>query len=179
MNLKLGEVVLRRPEPRDIEALLVQKNDPEIALQLGGFHAGYSRADLVEWIERHRSLKDEVLWVIAAAGDDTCLGHVGLYQIDQRVRTAEFAIMIGERKAQGRGLGRAVTRAVLEFGFAMLNLNRISLSLLSNNTRALRLYESLGFRHEGTLRQAQFKSGHYLDVELMSILREEFNGHST
>jgi len=179
VNLQLGEVVLRRPEPRDIEALLGQKNDAEIALQLGGFHPGYSRADLVEWIERHRSFRDEVLWVIAAVGDDACLGHVGLYQIDQRVRTSEFAIMIGERTAQGRGLGRVVTQAVLEFGFAMLNLNRVSLSLLSNNTRARRLYEGLGFRHEGTLRQAQFKSGHYLDVELMSILREEFHGRTT
>jgi len=174
MRIVLGDVFLRRPEPRDADALVAQKNDPEVALQLGGFSRGYSHADVVEWVERHRKAADEALWVIAEAANDRCLGHVGLYRIDHRVRSAEFAIMIGDRQVQGRGLGKLVTRAVLAYGFEMLNLNRIDLNFLATNVRARHLYEGLGFKHEGTLRQAQFKSGKYVDVEVMSILRDEF-----
>jgi RimJ/RimL family protein N-acetyltransferase len=175
MNHFLDDVVLRRPETKDLEALYRQKNDPEVAEQLGGFSRGYSRADIVDWLERHRRASDEVLWAIADAQDDACLGHAGLYRIDHRVRSAEFAIMIGERAAQGRGLGKKITQFALRYGFEDLNLHRIELSFLSSNDRARRLYEGVGFKEEGVLRAAQYKAGRYLDVVLMSILRNEFN----
>lgn len=171
--IALGEVVLRRPEMEDVEALYHQKNDPAVASLLGGFSTGYSREDLRRWVEAHRTRADEVLWVIASAEDGRCLGHVGLYQIDHRIRSAEFAIMLGDRAAQGRGLGRLCTRFMVEYGFRELNLNRISLQVLATNERALGLYRSLGFREEGRLREAQYKGGTYIDVVMMGILRSE------
>jgi RimJ/RimL family protein N-acetyltransferase len=173
MFLALEDVNLRKPEPKDGEALYSQKNDPEVASRLGGFALGYSRADIAEWIERHRKTGNEIIWTIARRSDDACLGHVGLYNIDQRVRIAEFAIMIGDASARGHGLGTRVTRKVLDYGFDMLNLNRIELSFLSNNEPARRLYEGLGFVHEGVKRQAQFKLGQPIDVVLMSLLASE------
>lgn len=172
--IRLGEVVLRRPEPEDIEALYQQKNDPEIASLLGGFSNGYSREDLRRWMESHRARSDEVLWVIALPDGDRCLGHVGLYQIDYRIRSAEFAIMLGDRSVWGRGLGKRCTQFMVEYGFRNLNLNRVSLQVLASNPRALQLYRSLGFREEGCLRQAQFKNGEYIDVILLSVLSSEF-----
>lgn len=175
MNHRLDDVMLRRPEPRDIEALYQQKNDPEVAALLGGFSMGYARQDISDWIERHRKRADEAVWVMADAETDRCLGHVGLYQIDNRVRTAEFAIMLGDKDSWGRGIGKRATRFAISYGFAWLNLNRIHLSYIASNARAGRLYEGLGFKQEGVLRQAQFKDGRFLDVILMSLLRSEFD----
>jgi RimJ/RimL family protein N-acetyltransferase len=172
MNFSMGDFTLRRPEPADIDALYIQKNDPEVARLLGGFSTGYSREDLRHWMEHHRTRRDEVLWTIAAA-DGACLGHVGLYGIDYRIRTAEFAIMIGERSAQGKGIGRRCTTFVVEYAFSQLNLNRVSLQVLESNERAIKLYRSVGFIEEGRLRQAQYKDGRYLDVVVMSVLRSE------
>jgi ribosomal-protein-alanine N-acetyltransferase len=174
MNYSVGEFVLRRPEPSDIEALYVQKNDPEIAALLGGFGMGYSVADLHDWVEYHRKRADEVVWAIVERATGKCVGHVGLYQIDHRVRDAEFAIMLGDRAAWGRGLGRGCTRFAVDYGFRQLNLNRVHLSVLATNERAIRLYHSLGFRDEGCLRQAQFKNGQYIDVLLMGMLASEY-----
>lgn len=179
MNHRLEDVVLRRPEPKDLEALYQQKNDPDVARLLGGFSTGYSRADIADWIEHHRKLSDEVLWLIVGAEEDRCLGHVGLYQIDYRIGRAEFAIMLGDKSAWGHGIGKKVSHFALSYGFEMLNLNRIELNFLETNTRARKLYESLGFRQEGVLRQAQFKDGRHINVVLMSILQSEFRGHQT
>lgn len=173
MNLKVGDVLLRRPEPKDVAALYAQKNDPEVANLLGGFTLGYSRADIVAWVERHRNTPNEALWTIADL-DDRCLGHVGLYRIGNRVRSAEFAIMLGDKASWGRGIGKAVTSFVVDYGFRMLNLNRIELSCLASNGRAQRLYARLGFRVEGTQRQAQFKDGQFIDVVLMAVLASEW-----
>lgn len=171
--------LLRKPEPRDVEALYQQKNDPEVASLLGGFTTGYSREDLSRWVEYHRTRAGEALWVIAKADTDRAVGHVGLYEIDHRIRTAEFAIMLGDKSAWGKGLGRACTEFAVRYGFEQLNLNRVSLQVLATNTRARGLYESIGFVVEGTLRQAQFKDGAYVDVILMSILRSEHGGDGT
>lgn len=173
MNLVVGSVILRRPEPSDAKALYDQKNDPLVANRLGGWTVGYSIEDINNWISNRQVPGADILWVIADAAADDCMGHVGLYRIDHRVRKAEFGIMLGDSAIWGKGLGRDVSQRVLEYGFDMLNLQRIELSVLGPNEVAQRLYESLGFRQEGLLRRSQYKEGRYLDVVLMALLREE------
>jgi len=170
-------VRLRKPEPSDVDALFVQKNDPEIGALLGGFTKGYTRSDLLRWVEAHAQARDEALYVIADA-ENRCLGHVGLYKIDHRVRSAEFAILLGEKKVWGTGLGRACTAFMLRFGFVDLALHRIYLEVLETNERARRLYDSLGFVHEGTLRHAQWKGGRHLDVHMMAILEHDWRSRN-
>jgi RimJ/RimL family protein N-acetyltransferase len=174
MRLVIEDIVLRRPEERDLPKLYEFKNDPLVASALGGFSTGYSSCDMNAWLASHQGRKDEVLWTIADKNTDDCLGHVGLYCLDHRIRSAEYAIMIGEESARGRGLGKLVTLEVLSYGFKWLNLNRIELSVLSNNEAALRLYKAVGFVHEGTRRQAQYKDGVYLDLHVMGLLRSEY-----
>jgi RimJ/RimL family protein N-acetyltransferase len=172
MRRTVGEFYLRKPERGDVDALYVFKNDIEIALQLGGFTHGYSKDDLAKWVDYHSTASNEVFWIIADS-TDRAVGHVGLYKIDHRIRSAEFAILLGDSTIQGKGLGRSCTRYMVQYGFQQLNLNRIALEVLESNERALRLYRSLGFREEGRLRQAQFKNGKYIDVLLMSLLEGE------
>lgn len=171
---RAGDVMLRRPEPKDLDALYVQKNDPELGALLGGFHRGYSRADLQAWLEAHRTARDEVLWAIADPRSDACLGHVGLYKIDHRVGTAEFAILLGARPWWGKGVGKACTAFAVSYAFAQLNLRRVYLEVLATNDRAAALYRKLGFKDEGRLRQHQFKNGSYVDVLLMGLMRDEW-----
>lgn len=171
MHIDLGMVRLRKPEPSDVDALFAQKNDPEVAALLGGFTKGYSRADIERWIESHSAAKDEALYVIVDR-EGNCLGHVGLYNIDHRVRSAEFAIMVGDKRAWAKGVGRLCTKWAVDFGFRELALRRIYLNVLESNVRARKLYESLGFVQEGCLRQAQWKAGGWVNVIVMALLAE-------
>jgi RimJ/RimL family protein N-acetyltransferase len=45
----------------------------------------------------------------------------------------------------------------------------------SDNPRAISSYEKAGFTHEGRYRQGAYKKGKYIDILLMSILRDEWN----
>ena len=178
MNFQVGAFILRRPELYDLEQLYKQKNSPEIAEMLGGFSIGYSIADLKEWLEYHRQRKDEALWIIAEFETNRCVGQVGLYKIDHRVRNAEFGIIIGDRTLWGKGLGHAFTKFALNYGFQELNLNRIYLTVLETNMKAIKLYRSFGFREEGRLRQAQYRRGMYVDVIIMGLLRLEYEAEA-
>jgi RimJ/RimL family protein N-acetyltransferase len=174
MRIQTSLAILRRPEPTDGEKIWEYRNDPDVVRQLGGFSPGMSMKDVLEWIERHRNRTDEIIWVIADREDSACLGHVGLYRLDYRLQLGEFAICIGAKSWWGKGLGKEVTAAVVAYGFNDLHLEQIRLSVLETNQRAIRLYESLGFQHDGRLRQNQFRDGQYVDSMLMSLLKREW-----
>ena len=53
-------------------------------------------------------------------------------------------------------------------------MERVTLDHYAGNRRGAALYERLGFKDEGTARNAAKKDGKYYDLHLMSILRSEF-----
>jgi RimJ/RimL family protein N-acetyltransferase len=173
--LKVESYLLRKPEPKDLEFFYVAKNNIDITNLLGGFNRGLSQKDLEQWLESHRLNQNDLLLTIADV-DDNAVGQIGLYKIDHRIGMAEFAIMIGIKDLWGQGLGKKLTRRMMEYAFDSLNLQRVYLEVLENNHRAYQLYESLGFKLEGRLRRAQYKQGQYLDVILMGLLKEDYVG---
>lgn len=83
-------------------------------------------------------------------------------------------IFIAEKQYWNQGYGSEAVRMLLKHGFDTLNLNRIFLRVFEDNPRAIRAYEKVGFVHEGRLRKAKYRDGQYLDILLMSVLREEW-----
>jgi RimJ/RimL family protein N-acetyltransferase len=67
-------------------------------------------------------------------------------------------------------------RTLCRFGFRHMNLQRIELNVFSVNPRALRVYERVGFKVEGTRRRSQFVGGRYVDSFVMGLLSEELAG---
>lgn len=173
MSIIVEDIILRCLEPKDVKCLYEYRNDCEVTQYLGGFSSGYSEKDLQEWIEFHRNRNDEIIWAIAEMDGDVCIGHVGFYNIDHRIRSAEIAIMIGEKSFWNKGIGKRVVSTVVEYGFKQLNLHRMYLSSLKNNERAINLYKKLGFKCEGTIRDGQYRDGQYMDIVMMGILENE------
>ena len=53
-------------------------------------------------------------------------------------------------------------------------MHMVYLEVLESNDRAIHVYERLGFRIDGRLRQRIFRNGTYEDSILMSLLRSEY-----
>lgn len=103
------------------------------------------------------------------------MGQTNLFMVDNTARKAELAIVLKEDCA-GRGYGYEALRLLLAFAFDQMNLHRVYLKVHSDNERAIALYEKLGFRHEGRLRDELYRDGKYMDVICMGILKGEFRG---
>jgi RimJ/RimL family protein N-acetyltransferase len=69
-----------------------------------------------------------------------------------------------------QGLGRALVSALLDWADSS-GLVRTALEVVETNTGAIRLYESLGFEHEGRLRCRRKHGAEYLDNHLMARIR--------
>ena len=76
----------------------------------------------------------------------------------------------GRGSTGGRGNGRALLEALLGWADAR-GLVRVALEVVETNTRAIRLYESLGFEHEGRLRCRRKHGALYLDSHQMARVR--------
>lgn len=74
----------------------------------------------------------------------------------------------------GQGLGRRILHEVLRIAFDELHGHRLFLDIFEDNTRARHLYESLGFRHEGTLREADRRDDSWCTLCLISMLESEY-----
>jgi len=55
-----------------------------------------------------------------------------------------------------------------------MNINKIKLDVYSFNIRAIKCYEKLGFKQEGTLRKEIFREGKYHDILVYGMFRDEF-----
>ena len=65
-------------------------------------------------------------------------------------------------------------KAVVEFGFLKLNLNRIEAQHECDNPASGHVMKNAGMVHEGTLRQRLYNKGRFVDVDLYAIIRRDF-----
>jgi RimJ/RimL family protein N-acetyltransferase len=101
------------------------------------------------------------------------IGCVLLKLIDRRDEQGELGYWIDEAST-GKGFVTEAARAVLEYGFNALTLNRICACHMTRNPASGRILEKVGMQKEGLLRQGAKKWGVYEDLQLWAILRQEF-----
>jgi RimJ/RimL family protein N-acetyltransferase len=78
------------------------------------------------------------------------MGDADLRHVDAATRTAEFAIMIGERNVQGRGHGTRFALMLHALAFEALGLERIYVTIIPANAGSLRLFEKLGYQPDAS-----------------------------
>jgi RimJ/RimL family protein N-acetyltransferase len=132
-----------------------------------------SRADLAAYVEGCRG-GDRVVMAICHQRDGH-IGNVSLQSISGIDRTAEFAILLGDRRHWQRGVGELAARALLAHGFDKLNLERIYCGTAAGNLGMQGLARRLGMLEEGRRRGHLFLDGERVDVLEYGILREEFH----
>ncbi len=169
------QVYLRPAEREDIPTFVRWFTDAEVTANLAMF-APMSMAGETAWFDRMVAAQGstDYHFVICLLADDRPIGTAGLHEINFVDGRAEFGIAIGERSEWGRGHGTDATRAICDFGFGALRLERIGLFVYAGNDRARRAYEKAGFVHEGILRRAHFSRGEHHDVHVMGIVREDW-----
>jgi RimJ/RimL family protein N-acetyltransferase len=79
-----------------------------------------------------------------------------------------------KRVAQGQEYGPEAMRWALDWAVETANLHRVQLKAYEWNERALTSYKRVGFREEGRLRQAIWRSGRWWDELILGILEDEW-----
>jgi RimJ/RimL family protein N-acetyltransferase len=170
-----GKLVrLRAYEKSDADALVRWFSDDEVTRWLGPMNVPISRAKQEAFIEMAAEPRDDAKYFAIETLDGKLVGDCGLRYIDWKCRKAEFFITIGEKSLWDKGYGSDALRIVIRLAFEKMALNRLWLTVLVDNPRAVRCYRKCSFVQEGLLRQESYVDGEYRDVFLMGLLRADY-----
>ena len=101
------------------------------------------------------------------------VGVTGFNWIDSANHSAAIGYWLA-KDAEGHGLMTAAVSALLRHGFRTLHLNRIEIRAGIRNHHSRAIPERLGFRREGTLRQAEWVNGRFVDHAVYALLATEW-----
>ncbi len=98
------------------------------------------------------------------------IGTCGLFSWERTSNMASLGYDL-RHEYWGRGLMREAATAVLAYGFAHKQLNRVNALVALDNERSAGVLRALGFRHEAVLREFAFWKGAYHDMHMFALLR--------
>lgn len=166
----MADYGIRPALPSDAEALAAIARHPEVVRHLTVMPT--DRA--ADWAARLPGLGHVFVAAAGPHGQGVAVGLANLKQagLPRLAHGGEVGLMV-HPDWQGRGVGTALMRAVLDLADNWLLLHRLELEVLATNQRAQDLYARLGFAIEGRKREAAVVDGRYVDVLLMARLRPE------
>lgn len=161
-------ITIRRAEASDAEAMHKIFSGPKAIW--GTLQLPYPSLD--RWRKRLAE-PAEGSFNLMACVDDEVVGELGLFTMPQNPRRRHVGQigMAVRDDWQGKGVGSALMKAIIDLSDNWLNLSRLELEVFTDNPSAIALYKKFGFVTEGTFKNFAYRNGQYVDVYAMARLR--------
>jgi [ribosomal protein S5]-alanine N-acetyltransferase len=114
---------------------------------------------------------------IERVSDGAFIGWCGLARWNPDYRSASLGYCFDDA-AWGRGYATEAARALLQWAFDTLDLNRVQAETDTRNAASARVLEKLGFVREGTLREDCVVNGEVSDSWVYGLIRREWRPSS-
>lgn len=169
----LTTMVIRAAEPHDaaeISALMGSPGVLEGTLQMP-YAAATSRVETLSKIDTS-AVRLVAVQRDAVTGTERITAHAGLFTSHtslRRMHARGLGITVG-KDFQGQGLGDRLMHELLEWADHWAGVLRVELTVFTDNTRAIALYQRHGFAQEGVLRAYALRGGEYVDAFSMARL---------
>ena len=174
-TLGTKRLLLRKLSLSDTADVFEYNSDPEVSKYMT-WQAHRSPEETREFIETiiRRYCKGQVApWGIELRENTKLIGSCGFTAWDTDHARGEVGFVLSPNYS-GRGYMTEALREVISFGFRRMALNRIEARCMIHNRASARLLERVGMMREGVLRQQICIRGIYYDMEMYSILRQEY-----
>lgn len=132
----------------------------------------YDLNTAIQWIETHE--KSNGLITLGAFLKETgeligafSLGH------DEKKKMGEVGYWVG-KTYWNKGYASEGAKALMDYGFVQLKLNRVYGRYLEVNPASAKVMEKIGMKHEGILEEVVVKDGTYHNVGYLAMLRAEW-----
>lgn len=177
-SLKVDEdLELALPTERTIEAAhkVVTDNYDHLHEWMPWVNENFSLESVGEYyrrtLQKFANNEDEIGLNIVYRGK--IVGGAGFHAINRQDRAAEIGYWLA-KNATGKGIITKSVRKLLEYGFAELELNRIVIKCVPENTKSRAIPERLGFTIEGVEREAGWLHTRFVDHVVYSLLASEW-----
>ena len=175
--LETERLILRQVMEKDVEQLFEILSDAEVA-KFDYFYPVTSKDEVFKFIERYEQEleeNEEITWGIISRETNKLIGTCCIGDFDEGARRAEIGYDIAQVE-WGKGYATEALRAVIDFGFKVMNLNRIEATITPGNNASVRVLRKLNFVQEGIVRERDLIKGKLEDGIIMAVLKREYNG---
>ena len=175
-TLETDRLILRRFCSSDAEAMFRNwASDPLVTTYLtwpAHKDASLTASIMESWIKKYED-PAYYNWAIEWKEAGEVIGDISVVALHEEVEAADIGYCLG-RAWWGQGIMPEALRAVIDYLFAEVGLNRIAANHDNNNPKSGRVMEKAGMKQEGILRMAGKNNQGICDEVWHSILREEW-----
>ena len=173
-EISTDRLILRRMTMKDAQDIFEYSRDPEVArhvLWTAQKHISEAKEYVRYMTKRYR---DDLpsSWGIIDKESGRLVGTIGYMAFSEENASVEIGYSLA-RWLWGKGLATEALRAVIDYTFEAMDINRIEAQHELTNPSSGRVMEKCGMKKEGILRQRLYNKGKFVDVALYSILRED------
>jgi len=170
VRLETERLVLRPFEPADADVVQRNVSRVEIARMMAIPHP-YPEGGAAEWIATAQPGRDFAVELRESGG---LIGAITINHHEAQ-RRADIGYWCAVEH-WGRGYTTEAVRALVDYGFRNLGVNRVYAQCYGDNPASRRVLEKAGMTYEGSLRQHSFRLGRFADKLQFGILRSEWRG---
>ncbi|MBC7810605.1 MAG: GNAT family N-acetyltransferase [Burkholderiales bacterium] len=146
----------------------VQRYNSEPLTQL------HEALDFINTMHDGFAAKQWILWGIVLVSENKVVGSCSVNDWNQSHNRAEIGYDLA-RAYWGRGIAAEAVRAIIDWTFVNLQVNRIEAQTITDNARSVRMLERLGFYRDGIRREYSLEDDDlYHGSSIYSLLRREF-----
>ncbi len=162
------------------DGLRVQKlaGAKEVAATTANIPHPYPDGAAENWIKTHQLDREKgaaITYAVCLRETNELIGAVAL-MIKAEHHHAELGYWIGV-PFWSKGYCSEASRAVLDYGFQEIKLERIFAHYFVSNPASGRVMQKLGMKYEGCYRKHIYKWGEYHDVAVYGMLRSEWQSN--
>ena len=118
---------------------------------------------------------DEQSFILGAFKEEKCIGICGFIREDgKRTNHRGHLVQIYVRKPyQGKGIGKEIISRTIKEAFNKKGVEQILLGVITENKQASKVYEKLGFKEYGMIKEFLKLEDKYLDKRMMIKYKEK------
>jgi len=177
MNFEYKNYKLRKPKIDDAEGFYRISHDKEVMKYygtIGAFCANINDAKRqVDWSIKQFA-ENAGRWIITEKSNGCYIGDIGFFNFVKEHNRVELGYRLC-KKYRGKGIITSFIKQLLKWGFTELKYNRIEAMVDVKNEGSKIVLIRNQFQKEGILRDYEFEYGHYVDLEMYSILKRDYS----
>lgn len=128
-----------------------------------------SKKQLEEYILKISDDMNSVFFAIIDKKTNKYIGNIKLGNINWIHRFGDIGIIIGDKDFWGKGYAQEAIKLIVNYGFKVLNLNKLTAGCYSLNKGSIGAFKKVGFEEEGYLKKHYFYNGEYIDAVVLAI----------
>lgn len=179
MKLETTRLVMRPIREEDASFLYPLINDAEVVLNLRDVPHPYPENQLIKWIRAIRQSmaeKSALEMAIVLKENNRPIGICALNHLDWNLKSAELGYWLG-RQYWAHGYMTESVRAIVQFGFVYLGLERIYAHCITRNIASARVLRKAGLKYEGLSEHPVEKAEGLFDVMRFGIMKFEYQAY--